>query len=227
VEQRTTFTLSDGEARVLPSVTLAALVHEAGVVIDSVPAGAEVRIDGQVTGQVTPARLAAVTPGMHQIQLVHQGYAPFELQALVPSDAVLHVPTAQLVAAVDAPAAPVPMAATSDAQRVEPVATHHRASSHRHPGGHSARPSVSAPHRAKVAAVAPGGGKGVLRINSRPWAQVYVDGKLMGNTPQMAIQLAPGNHKVKLVNQPMGLSKTLSVTVKNGETVTKIMNLIE
>jgi eukaryotic-like serine/threonine-protein kinase len=67
----------------------------------------------------------------------------------------------------------------------------------------------------------------VLRINSRPWAQVFVDGKMVGNTPQMGIQLAAGKHTVKLVNPDMGLQKTFAVSVNNGQTVTKVMNLID
>jgi serine/threonine-protein kinase len=87
------------------------------------------------------------------------------------------------------------------------------------------------PAAMQAAAPAPsasaGGRTGILRINSRPWAQILVDGRLMGNTPQPNLQLSAGSHKVQLVNQPMGLSKTFSITVKAGEVVTKVMNLAE
>jgi hypothetical protein len=72
---------------------------------------------------------------------------------------------------------------------------------------------------------APGGG--VLRVNSRPWAQVFVDGRLVGNTPQLGIQLNPGNHKVKLVNPELRLTKQLSVSIAKGQTTTKVVNMIE
>lgn len=66
---------------------------------------------------------------------------------------------------------------------------------------------------------------GVLRINSRPWSQVYVDGKWVGHTPQMNLTLPAGKHQVKLVSEEMGLSKSLSVTIVAGETLTKTQNL--
>jgi hypothetical protein len=70
-------------------------------------------------------------------------------------------------------------------------------------------------------------GTGTLRINSRPWAQVIVDGKVVGNTPQLGLQLRAGKHKVKLVNEPMAMSKTIRVWIAPGETQTQILNLSE
>ena len=72
-----------------------------------------------------------------------------------------------------------------------------------------------------------GGSRGTLRINSRPWSQVYVDGRLIGNTPQLNIALSSGRHKVKLVNPDMGMTKRFSVRVKAGKATTKIGNLME
>jgi hypothetical protein len=68
-------------------------------------------------------------------------------------------------------------------------------------------------------------GKGTLRINSRPWSKIYVDGRLVGNTPQMGIMLGAGRHTVTLVNPDFGLRKVLTVTIKRGEVATKIVNL--
>lgn len=180
VEQRTLFTLEDGEAKTLPSIKLEAEAHAAAAAV--------------------PAQ-AAAAPGQ-----------------------VAAAPSAQ------ATGEPSPVATAEPAQE-------RKASSH-HRGHHRRRAAAAprAPHAARVKAmpkrpvvkaVAAAGGNGLLRINSRPWAQVFVDGRMVGNTPQMGIQLAPGNHSVKLVNPQMGLQKTVSVSVKNGQTVTKIMNLID
>jgi serine/threonine-protein kinase len=70
-------------------------------------------------------------------------------------------------------------------------------------------------------------GGGTLRVNSRPWSQVFVDGKLVGNTPQMAISLSPGSHKLKLVSPDLGLTKQMTVQVDKGKVTTKVVNLIE
>lgn len=71
------------------------------------------------------------------------------------------------------------------------------------------------------------GGNGTLRINSRPWSQVYVDGRMIGNTPQMSIQLSSGRHRVSLVNPDFDIRKTITVNIEAGETITRIVNLNE
>jgi serine/threonine-protein kinase len=68
---------------------------------------------------------------------------------------------------------------------------------------------------------------GRLRINTRPWSQVYVDGKLVGNTPLLGLELPAGKHTVRLVNEPMDLTKTISLKIKAGDTVTRLENLTE
>ncbi|MEM9189964.1 MAG: serine/threonine-protein kinase [Myxococcota bacterium] len=69
------------------------------------------------------------------------------------------------------------------------------------------------------------GGNGTLRINTRPWSQVYVDGRLIGNTPQMNIPLRAGSHRVTLVNSDFDIRHSITVNVPAGETVTRILDL--
>lgn len=52
--------------------------------------------------------------------------------------------------------------------------------------------------------------RGELRVQARPWAQIEVDGKAMGNTPRV-LQLAPGPHVVKLTST--GRAHTERVTI--------------
>lgn len=66
---------------------------------------------------------------------------------------------------------------------------------------------------------------GTLRINTRPWSNVFVDGSLVGNTPQMAIKLSSGRHTITLINDDFGIRKTIKVSIKAGETVTRVLNL--
>jgi hypothetical protein len=42
---------------------------------------------------------------------------------------------------------------------------------------------------------------GYLSINSSPWAQVSVDGRVLGTTPQVKIRLTPGRHHLLLVRE--------------------------
>jgi serine/threonine-protein kinase len=73
----------------------------------------------------------------------------------------------------------------------------------------------------KAAPVERTSGIGILRLNSRPWSQVFVDGKLVGNTPQMGLRLNAGSHRIELVNPQLGMSKKFKVEVQADEIVTR------
>lgn len=62
---------------------------------------------------------------------------------------------------------------------------------------------------------------GTLRINSLPWAQVFIDGRMVGYTPQRGISLKPGDHDVRLVNSSFGMTKALRVRIAKGQQVTR------
>jgi serine/threonine-protein kinase len=62
-------------------------------------------------------------------------------------------------------------------------------------------------------------------LNSRPWSQVSVDGKPVGNTPQMGLRLSAGTHQISLVNPQMGMSKKFKVEVQADQIVTRIETL--
>lgn len=69
------------------------------------------------------------------------------------------------------------------------------------------------------------GAPGTLRINSRPWSQVFIDGRLIGNTPQMSVSVPAGSYSVRLSNPELGMSKTFTVHVGAGELVTRVESL--
>lgn len=58
-------------------------------------------------------------------------------------------------------------------------------------------------------------GKAILKVNSRPWAEVYVDGQLVGKTP-LQRPVYEGRHEVKLVNPDEG-ERIQIVDVAGGE----------
>jgi len=68
-------------------------------------------------------------------------------------------------------------------------------------------------------------GPGTLRVNTRPWSQVYVDGRLIGNTPQMNITVPAGSHRLTLVNPDFNIRHNVTVNVPAGQTVTKVITL--
>ena len=62
----------------------------------------------------------------------------------------------------------------------------------------------------------------MLRINSRPWSQVTLDGNAVGHTPLFDLRVAPGSHTIQLLNPEFGLSKTIHLKVAAGESVTRV-----
>jgi hypothetical protein len=72
-----------------------------------------------------------------------------------------------------------------------------------------------------------GGGSGdsFLDINSIPVSNILVDGKPVGTTPKLHLQVSPGAHTVVFVNAEQGLKKTVSVSVGAGETKKAIARL--
>lgn len=60
--------------------------------------------------------------------------------------------------------------------------------------------------------------KGELVLMVRPWAKVEIDGREMGVTPLPdAIKLAPGEHKVRLMNSELEKDITRTVTIEAGQ----------
>jgi hypothetical protein len=68
---------------------------------------------------------------------------------------------------------------------------------------------------------------GTLRVNSRPWSQVFIDGKGYGHTPRFNIELAAGSHSLELVNDEFGVRRKLDFTITPGKIETLVVNLLE
>ncbi|HEY8079160.1 MAG TPA: carboxypeptidase regulatory-like domain-containing protein [Labilithrix sp.] len=80
----------------------------------------------------------------------------------------------------------------------------------------SADPAPAKP--AAPAGTGAGGGDSFLNINSLPASTVVLDGKPLGPTPRVHVQVSPGSHTIMFVNAEQSLKKSISVTVGAGET---------
>jgi serine/threonine-protein kinase len=56
--------------------------------------------------------------------------------------------------------------------------------------------------------------KGLLEVRVRPWAQVFVDGVLIGATPLPPRSLAVGRHRVRLVNESLAQTRDFEVQIR-------------
>jgi hypothetical protein len=61
-------------------------------------------------------------------------------------------------------------------------------------------------------------GHGRLTINSIPWAKVYLDGKLIGNTPLRAVPVVAGRHRVTLKDARKKTLRTFVTRIRKGHT---------
>jgi hypothetical protein len=234
-EQTHHFELEGGEVKALPNVELTPLRLDTGFTLSSVPEGASIYVDDVKLAATTPSRITDLKPGLHVIRLeLGDGYQPWETQVALASGQVIELPTARLVggggtrASNKVAAAPSsPRSSGSSSSR-----SSRRSSDRSSRTSRTAAPvqTASAPVRfAPVPASQPkvSGAQGTLRLNSRPWAQVFVDGRMVGNTPVMNMPLSAGSHSIKLVNPQLGMSKNLKVKIQNGQVTTKIVELME
>lgn len=98
-------------------------------------------------------------------------------------------------------------------------------------GTPAATPGTTAPEKPatpeKPAAPAAAAGEAFITINSTPVSNVALDGKPLGQTPKVKVPVTPGTHTIMLINTEEGLKKSVSVTVKAGETKPVIVKLRE
>ncbi|MFI5309311.1 MAG: PEGA domain-containing protein, partial [Polyangiales bacterium] len=94
----------------------------------------------------------------------------------------------------------------------------------------AARPTPAPGQQAAEPAPAPaaeGGGTGTLRVQTRPWSNVLVDGRMVGTTPLMNVPVSAGRHTLTFVNDDFGIRKTVKVQIEAGQVLTQVLTLTE
>jgi hypothetical protein len=150
------------------------------VVVQSMPAGARVFVDGRDRGS-TPATVTDLGRGEHKLRILREGYTAAERRIVLsparPSQA-LTVPLAKVPAIDRRPDQATP---STQAKPVAPKPT---------PDAAPAAPKAAATAVAEV---------GSLLIESRPTgASVFVDGRAVGRTPLNLPDVKAGDHGVRL-----------------------------
>jgi hypothetical protein len=196
------------------------------LIISSQPARAEVRVNGRYEG-LTPLTLRNIAPGEYRIALRHQGGASLRQTVKVAPGA-----TVSMVAPLQAPApsggwiaidSPVELdvlengilVGTSRIPKIAAAAGIHeytfvnREVAFREArqvdvrGGATERIVVSPP-------------PGTLFLNAVPWANVWIDGRPVGETPIGKLAVPIGRHEIAFRHPDLG-GKTMTVMVKAGE----------
>jgi hypothetical protein len=196
-------------------------------------ADALVTIDGhRADATASPFLVTGISAGSaHTIVVEKPGYTSWSTRLRVRSGKVFPLPLVRLLPLE--PLTPEPTLTPTAAEEPKPVA----APSSPKPKSKSKAPRASSvpqkpepqpqPTRAVTApAVSGRTALGTLRVNSRPWSRIKIDGTSFGNTPQMNLQVRPGSHTLTLENPEFGIKKTFPITIKAGETVTRVVNLL-
>jgi len=196
-------------------------------------------VDGKTLAITTPAIVGELTPGLHSIELRLAGHLSSNMPAVLEPGQTLMLPSVEMRPIVDASAEVATAEPTSVAPRKLSARERRarRASARRskadpaeQSAGYARR--VLTPNLDSETADSSSGENlaaegGTLQINSRPWARVFVDGRFVGHTPQRALKLSPGKHTIRLVNDPLSMSKTIEVVIPTGETITRVETLDE
>ena len=187
----------------LPDASLAQVFPQTGgFSLLSEPPGATVSLDGASLGQVTPMRVQSVLVGKHSLAL-QLGSRSLTQEIIVEggktTDIKLTFPL-EIVGKSVPEQKPAPSKKTEDREV-------------RHP-----KPGV-----AEMAKRSAAHSVGFLRINSKPWSKIFVDGVDVDlTTPQTAYRMSPGMHRVMLYNPEIGFHETFPVHIIAGETLTVI-----
>jgi hypothetical protein len=54
-------------------------------------------------------------------------------------------------------------------------------------------------------------------IQAIPWAKVYLGDRFLGETPLTMVRLPAGRHRLRFVNEPLGVDRFETITVRPGE----------
>jgi len=204
-----------GQVLALPRTSLA--LRAVSVEFRSVPEGAQVTLvrgtERRIVGLMPTRAEVEVAGGAWAVELSRDGFETTTRELTLPPG----VPSTNFDATLAERARVAPSRPAGGGAR--PAARPAPVAASRPSGGGETRPATGG------GGAVSSGGTGTLRINTRPWSQVYVDGALIGNTPQMNIPLRAGAHRVTLVNTEFNIRETITVNIAAGATETKVLTL--
>jgi len=197
------------------------------LLVQSDPAGARVTIDGVDHGPA-PATVADLTPGEHEVVLQADGGTPVKQKVLIQAGV-----TASILAPVaTASAGPVSgwlsvkspvtievrengrMIGSSDTDKIMIAAGRHDVELVNDTLGYHVSRTVQVP-AGKVWPITIDMPQGSINLNASPWAEVFIDGRRVGETPIGNLPISIGPHEILFRHPQLGEKKqAVSVTLK-------------
>ena len=201
---------------------------EGSLTIRSDPSGARVEIDGRTYG-ITPLKLASVTAGERRIVLRLDGKEVRQTIRIEPGSAaslVVPMPPADAAGVASgwlAISSPAPLdiledgvviGTTRSPQVLLPAGSHALHLVNEALGFD--QPQQVQVEVGKVARISLELPQSLVHVNALPWAQVFIDGKAVGETPIGNLPVTIGTHEVLFRHPDLG-EKRLTTVVKAGE----------
>ena len=196
------------------------------LVVQSEPVGAKVLVDGIERG-VAPVTVRDLAPGDHQVDLQSEGVtARHTVSVQAGGTASLLVPIGTSAAAGPVSGwvsvkAPFTMEiheggkllGSSEADRIMMAAGRHELELVSETLGYRATRVVQV-LPGKVAAIAVDLPQGVMNLNASPWAEVWIDGQRVGETPIGNLSVPIGPHEIVFKHPQLGEKRqAVSVTL--------------
>jgi hypothetical protein len=179
------------------------------------PAGAQVTVDGHVYGR-SPLTVEGLSPGTHSVVLENElGSMTQDVKIEAGTTASLVVP---LTAPKNAPVsgwiavtAPAPLQifedgrllGTSQSERIMVSVGRHELVMANEAVGYSQTQVVNV-SPGRVTSIKPQWPNGSMSFNATPWAEVWVDGRQIGETPLGNVAMPVGSHEVLFRHPELG-----------------------
>jgi len=194
------------------------------LLVQSEPAGAQVFVDGVDHGKA-PATVSELKPGEHEVVLQAGAGAPVHQKVVIEAGV-----TASVLAPVST-AAPGPVSGwismrspvtvevrengrllgTTDTDRIMLTAGRHEIELSNDTLGYRATRAILVPP-GRVAPMTVDLPQGVINLNATPWAEVFIDGRRVGETPLGNLPVTIGPHEV-IFRHPQFGEKRQAVSV--------------
>lgn len=197
------------------------------LLVQSDPAGARVSVDGVEHG-VAPVSVADLAPGEHEVVLQAEGGPAVRqrvvIQAGVTSSVLAPVSTATAGPVSGWLSVKSPVAieihengrliGTTESDRIMMAAGRHDIELVNDTLGYRVTRSIQVPP-GKVTPLSIDMPQGMINVNASPWAEVWIDGRRVGETPIGNLPLGIGSHEVVFRHPQLGEKRqAVSVTLK-------------
>lgn len=198
------------------------------LIVQSNPPGAHVAVDGVDRG-VAPVSVADLAPGDHDVVMQSDGGTPVHQHVVIEAGVAASI----LAPASTAAAGPISgwlsvkapvtieihengqLIGTTDADRVMMAAGRHQIELVNDTLGYKSDRTVQIPP-GKVLPLNIDLPQGVVNLNALPWAEVFVDGKSVGETPIGNLALTIGPHEIVFRNPDLGEKRQAVSVTLNG-----------